>query len=56
MTPTYYIEQVSYPNDDTSQIGKAIISSHSHPECVVILGTKHELTQRIKDVLTGLNK
>jgi hypothetical protein len=55
MIDLYYIESLSFPGDDTDEIGEAIISNFNHPECIHVLGTKHELTQRVVQVLIGLN-
>ena len=61
MNKKYWIESLDTidcvdSDGDPTDIGKAVISTSGHGACVVVLGTKHDLTERVIDVLTGLNK
>lgn len=53
--PPYFIEKLTFPNGDTEDIGKAIISCTNHYECIEVVGTKYDLTKRVIDTLNGLN-
>ncbi len=54
MSKKYWIESIEFQSD-TDSIGKIVLSCRDHGECIVILGTKQELTDRAILVLNGLN-
>ncbi|MCK5127669.1 MAG: hypothetical protein KAR42_15535 [candidate division Zixibacteria bacterium] len=59
MKQKYWIESLEFSgvdgDGDSSDIGKAVISSSGHGACVVVLGSPHDLTERVIAVINGLN-
>lgn len=51
----YYIESITFPDDELENIGTAIISVDGHGACIEVYGKNHELTERVIKVINGLN-
>ncbi len=57
MKNKYYIESLTTKGSAGGEdIGKAVISCPNHRECIVVLGDKESLTDRVIAVIEGLNR